>query len=103
MPVNWEPFRKMSEYAEWVWEFISIVCPGEKPVVCGSGIGGDMTLNIACNHPTDILAGMALKRLRILGQFPFCQVTTILIVSQGLLHWLTMLLRRLCIIPAMRR
>ena len=71
MPVNWEPFRKMSEYAEWVWEFISIVCPGEKPVVCGSGIGGDMTLNIACNHPTDILAGMAFEAAANTGSISF--------------------------------
>ena len=71
MPVNWKPFRKMSEYSEWVWEFILTVCPEEEPVVCGSGIGGDMTLDIACNHPTGILAGMAFESAANTGSISF--------------------------------
>src|SRR6266851_10307958 len=32
-PVNWKPFNKMHDYAEWVWHFMQTVCPGEKPVL----------------------------------------------------------------------
>lgn len=60
-PVNWTPFKKMYDYSEWVWNFIAAVCPEQKPVVCGSGIGGDMTLQIACNHPGGIRAGMVIE------------------------------------------
>src|ERR1700682_121820 len=71
MPVNWKPFRKMRDYAEWVWHFIETVCPGEKPVVCGSGIGGDMTLQIACHHPQGIRAGMAFESAARTGSISF--------------------------------
>jgi pimeloyl-ACP methyl ester carboxylesterase len=71
MPVNWKPFRKMREYAEWVWHFIETVCPGEKPVVCGSGIGGDMTLQVACHHPQGIRAGMAFESAARTGSISF--------------------------------
>ena len=71
MPVNWKPFRKMRDYAEWVWRFIEAVCPGEKPVVCGSGIGGDMTLQIACHHPQGIRAGMAFESAARTGSISF--------------------------------
>ncbi|MFL2583831.1 MAG: alpha/beta fold hydrolase [Gammaproteobacteria bacterium] len=71
LPVNWQPFRKMHDYAEWVWDFINEVCDGEKPVVCGSGIGGDMTLDIACNHPGGIVAGMPFESAAETGSISF--------------------------------
>ena len=71
LPVNWTPFKKMHDYAEWVWNFIETVCPGEKPVVCGSGIGGDMTLDLACNHPKGISAGMAFESAAKTGSISF--------------------------------
>jgi pimeloyl-ACP methyl ester carboxylesterase len=71
MPVNWKPFRKMPDYAEWVWHFIETVCPGEQPVVCGSGIGGDMTLQLACNYPGGIRAGMAFESAARTGSISF--------------------------------
>ncbi len=70
-PVHWEPFRKMRDYAEWVWHFIETVCPGEQPVVCGSGIGGDMTLQLACHHPGGIAAGMAFESAANTGSISF--------------------------------
>jgi len=70
-PVNWQPFRKMRDYAEWVWHFIEAVCPGEKPVVCGSGIGGDMTMQIACHHPDGIRAGMPFESAAKTGSISF--------------------------------
>ena len=70
-PVNWKPFNKMHDYAEWVWHFIEAVCPDQKAVVCGSGIGGDMTLDLACNHPTEIAAGMAFESAATTGSISF--------------------------------
>lgn len=60
-PVNWEPFNRMRDYTDWVMHLIQTLCPGEKPVVCGSGIGGDMTLQLACHYPTELRAGMAFE------------------------------------------
>ncbi len=71
LPVNWKPFRKMHDYAEWVWHFIETVCSDDKPVVCGSGIGGDMTLDIACHHPHGIAAGMAFESAARTGSISF--------------------------------
>ena len=71
MPVDWKPFRKMRDYAEWVWHFIEATCGGEKPVVCGSGIGGDMTLQLACHHPDGIRAGMAFESAARTGSISF--------------------------------
>jgi pimeloyl-ACP methyl ester carboxylesterase len=70
-PVNWQPFNTMSDYAEWVWRFMQTVCPGEKPLVCGSGIGGDMTLTLACEHPQGIRAGMAFECAASTGTLSF--------------------------------
>jgi pimeloyl-ACP methyl ester carboxylesterase len=55
MPVNWKPFRKMRDYAEWVWHFIETVCPGE----------------IACHHPQGIRAGMAFESAARTGSISF--------------------------------
>jgi pimeloyl-ACP methyl ester carboxylesterase len=74
MPVNWKPFRKMRDCAEWIWHFIETVCPDEKPVVCGSGIGGDMTLQIARRHPQGIRAGMPSNRRHARARSRSCRV-----------------------------
>ncbi len=60
-PVNWTPFSKIRDYADWVMDFIKAVCPDQAPIVCGSGIGGDMTMQLACHYPTEIRAGMAFE------------------------------------------
>ncbi len=70
-PVNWQPFRKMHDYAEWVWDFIQATCGDQKPIICGSGIGGDMTLDIACNHPDGIAAGMPFESAAKTGSISF--------------------------------
>ncbi|MDH4382830.1 MAG: alpha/beta hydrolase, partial [Gammaproteobacteria bacterium] len=44
---------------------------GEQPVVCGSGIGGDMTLQLACNYPGGIRAGMAFESAARTGSISF--------------------------------
>lgn len=60
-PHSWEPFRKMHDYSEFVWKFIKLVCPDEKPIVCGCSVGGSMTFEIACHHSRDMRAGIALE------------------------------------------
>jgi len=70
-PVNWTPFNRMRDFAEWVWRFMQTVCPGERPVVCGSGIGGDMTLQLACHHPGGIRAGMGFECAASTGTLSF--------------------------------
>jgi pimeloyl-ACP methyl ester carboxylesterase len=54
-----------------VWHFIEATCGGEKPVVCGSGIGGDMTLQLACHHPDGIRAGMGFECAARTGSISF--------------------------------
>ena len=60
-PVDWKPIRNMHEYGEFVWKVIEAVCQGEKPIVIGCSIGGDMTVELACHHSKDMRAGIALE------------------------------------------
>ncbi len=61
LPVKWEPFRVMHEYAEFVWKVMLQICHGEKPVVLGCSIGGNMSLDLACHHSEDIRAAIVLE------------------------------------------
>jgi pimeloyl-ACP methyl ester carboxylesterase len=60
-PINWQPTRTMHDYAEFVWKFAEAVCPSDKPIICGSSIGGSMTVDIACHHSRDMRAALALE------------------------------------------
>jgi len=60
-PVNWKPFKAMHDYAEFVWKVIQDISQGEKPVVCGCSIGGNMVTDMACHHSQDIRAVLALE------------------------------------------
>lgn len=69
-PVNWEPFRRMHDYAEFVWRIIETVCRSDKPIVLGTSIGGDMTVDLACHHSSDIRAALALEGAAYTPTFP---------------------------------
>lgn len=60
-PLNWDPFRKMHEYAEFTWKVAKAVCRGEKPIITGMSIGGDMTLDLACYHSKDMRAAIPME------------------------------------------
>jgi len=60
-PVNWQPFRVMREYAECVWKVVQVICPGEKPVITGCSIGGNMALDLACHHSDGLRAAVVLE------------------------------------------
>ena len=49
-PVKWQPFRNMRDYAAFTWKIIQAICRGEKPVVTGSSLGGNMATDIACHY-----------------------------------------------------
>lgn len=69
-PVGWEPFRRMHDYAEFVWRIIETICGDEKPIIAGTSIGGDMTVDLACYHSDDILAALALEGAAHTPTFP---------------------------------
>lgn len=54
--INWEPTRSIHVQAEFVHRFGQVVCPGEKPVVTGMSIGGDICFDLAANRSSDYLA-----------------------------------------------
>ncbi len=70
-PVNWQPFQVMHEYAEFVWKLIGIISGGEKPVVSGCSIGGNMVTDLACYHSEEMLAALAFEGAAIT---PFYQL-----------------------------
>jgi pimeloyl-ACP methyl ester carboxylesterase len=55
-PVNWEPFREMREYAAFTWKVVRAICAGEKSVVAGSSIGGNMVLDFGCHYSEHLKA-----------------------------------------------
>ena len=69
-PVNWEPFRQMHAYAEFVWKIAKAVCGNEKPVILGCSIGGNMTVDLACHHSAEMLAALALEGAAHTPTFP---------------------------------
>lgn len=60
-PMNWRPFKIMHEYSEFVWKIIQAICHGNKPIVCGCSIGGEMVTDMACYHSEDMEAALALE------------------------------------------
>lgn len=68
-PVDWEPFREMHDYAEFVWRIIEEVCE-EDPVVAGCSIGGNMVTDMACHHSEEMRAALALEGTAYTPTFP---------------------------------
>ena len=68
-PVDWEPFREMHDYAEFVWRIVEEVCD-EKPVVAGCSIGGNMATDVACHHSEEMRAALALEGAAYTPTFP---------------------------------
>jgi len=60
-PVNWEPIRNTHEHAEFMWKVTEAICDGEKPVVYGCAVGGDMALDMACYHSKGMLAAVVME------------------------------------------
>jgi len=60
-PVGWGPIREMHQYAEFVWKVGKAIFGGEKIVVLGMSIGGDMSLDIACHHSEELLAAVVME------------------------------------------
>ncbi|MBP6031001.1 MAG: alpha/beta hydrolase [Sphingobium sp.] len=69
-PVGWEPIRRMHTYAEFVWNAVKAICGDEKPVILGTSIGGNMTVDLACHHSPDMLAALALEGAGYTPTFP---------------------------------
>ena len=59
LPVNWQPFRVMHDYAEFAWKIIKTIVTGEKPLVAGVATGGDIVLDLVCHHSEDMRAVIA--------------------------------------------
>lgn len=68
-PVDWEPFREMHDYAEFVWKIIEEVCE-EDPIVAGCSIGGNMVTDMACHHSDEMKAALALEGTAYTPTFP---------------------------------
>lgn len=60
LPRNWEPIRRMRDYGAFVWAFIEQVRGGEKPVVLGCSIGGNMATDLAAHYSKDLRAAIAM-------------------------------------------
>lgn len=58
---NWQPFRVMREYGEFTWKIIQAICPGEKPVITGCAVGGDLVIDIAAHHSEDLRAVISME------------------------------------------
>ncbi|WP_437773451.1 alpha/beta fold hydrolase [Arthrobacter sp. KNU40] len=59
-PIDWQPVRSMHDYAEFMRKFLRIVFPDDKPIVCGAAVGGGIALELAVDHPDEILAALVL-------------------------------------------
>ncbi|WP_293680377.1 alpha/beta hydrolase [uncultured Phenylobacterium sp.] len=73
LPVNWQPFRRMRDYGEFVWRFIEKVCGDEKPVVLGCSIGGNMATDLAAYHSDGLKAAIAMAGGAKVPGFPIAE------------------------------
>ena len=69
-PVEWGPIRQMHTYGEFTWKVAKAICGNDKPVILGTSIGGNMTVDIACHHSKDMLAALALEGAAHTPTFP---------------------------------
>ncbi|WP_323173372.1 alpha/beta hydrolase [Natrialba sp. PRR66] len=59
-PTEWEPHVRIGQHADAVWalgEHLNL----DQPAIGGCSIGGDVTLDIAVNHATDLTAAVAME------------------------------------------
>lgn len=68
-PVSWTQHRSIHEHAEFVHAFVQALGL-ENPVVTGCSIGGDITLDYAAHHWSEIAAGIAMEGLGRSPTFP---------------------------------
>ncbi|WP_439816373.1 alpha/beta fold hydrolase [Zavarzinia sp. CC-PAN008] len=61
LPHDWQPFTRMRDYGEFVWDFIAKVTGGQKAVVLGCSIGGNMATDLAAHHSDGLLAAIAME------------------------------------------
>lgn len=55
------PINSPREMSEFVFRFIQTLLPGEKPVVSGTSIGGNITIDLALHHGSEFLAAIAME------------------------------------------
>lgn len=60
-PVNWDLRRSLHDQAEFVLRFVEETCEGEKPVVMGCSIGGDITLDLLAHHSEAFAAAIPME------------------------------------------
>ena len=68
-PVKWQAHRSIHEHAEFVHAFIKTLGL-KQPVITGCSIGGDITLDYAAHHWTEMAAGIAMEGLGRSPTFP---------------------------------
>lgn len=59
-PVDWDPYRSIHQYAEFVWRLVQVL-DLERPAVAGCSIGGDTALDLAVHHASDLRAAVVLE------------------------------------------
>ncbi|MQA01269.1 MAG: alpha/beta fold hydrolase [Streptosporangiales bacterium] len=69
-PAGWEVTTRIHPHAEFVHRFTQLVCSGGRPVITGSSIGGDITLDIAAHHGEDYLAAIPMEGAARTPTFP---------------------------------
>lgn len=68
-PAGWQPTRTIHDHAEFVHRFYQDVC-GEKGVMLGCSIGGDVAVDLAAHHSRDYLAIIAMEGAAWTPTFP---------------------------------
>jgi len=56
LPVNWQPFRILHQQAEFIWKVIKAITRAEKAIILGTATGGNMAIDLAANHSSEIRA-----------------------------------------------
>jgi pimeloyl-ACP methyl ester carboxylesterase len=60
-PPNLIPINSPHAMAEFVYSFIQTLLPGQKPIVSGTSIGGNITIDLVLHHGADFLAAVAME------------------------------------------
>lgn len=60
-PPEFTPIDSSHGMAEFVFRFIQSLLPGQKVVVAGTSIGGNITVDLALNHGSDFIAAIAME------------------------------------------
>lgn len=68
-PVAWQPHRTIHQHAEFVHAFAQTLGL-KKPVIMGCSIGGDITLDYAAHHWSEMAAGVPMEGMARSPTFP---------------------------------